>query len=104
MTNAYAGSTVRLYGDADGYDGEPLVPADVTSVMLAVFDMEDAEVLADTAGTWNATTERWEYDWASSSTAGSYRLRVTVTDTAGRVSWRFVNFALASNPAPAPTP
>jgi hypothetical protein len=97
---AYAGTTVRIASVVKGYNKELLTNADGISVKLNVYDRLFQHVVGPFTMFYDAVHGYWYYDWdtnASSTPAGTYRLKTTV-EGGGRDSWKIMRLRLAASP------
>lgn len=102
----YAGETVTITHTATDLDNvTALTDSDVDSVTIVIYDSDLAEVVSETAMTWDATDERWEYVWDTSPGAtpvnidpGTYRAMVTITGLDDSTNWEYKRIRLARNP------
>jgi hypothetical protein len=75
----YAGESVRIYADADDWDGTPMSPADADLVTVTITN-KYGETVETGVMTWNNDEGRWLYTWASPVEAGAYSIQVTLAD------------------------
>ena len=95
----YAGETVRIESTMTGFDEEPLVGDDVTSVTVEIWDAAGVVVQVVTPMSWSPEQLGWLYLWQTGlNPAGGYRARVLATGPAETVSWEYKTFRLAKNP------
>ena len=92
----YAGEEFRITTTVDDFDGVALTDADVTDVVITIFDSEQTEI-ASSSMTWE--TDEWVYLWNTNGLdAGSYRYRIAVEGVNGNLSWEWRRARLARNP------
>jgi hypothetical protein len=65
---AYEGETVRITATVTDFDGDPIVPAEVTSAVVNLYDGSGNYVFTDTPLTYQdvgpeTPTAYWFYDW-----------------------------------------
>lgn len=95
----YAGAHVRVTDKAK-FDGVAMVPADVTSVSITIFDAVGAIVVNPSAMTWDSAKLRWQYLWDTTGIdAGTYTARVTITTLDGATSPAWLRIHLKCSPA-----
>lgn len=102
----YAGETVTITHTATDLDNTTaLTDGDVDSVTIVIYDSDLAEVVSETAMTWDSDESRWEYVWDTSPGAtpvnidsGTYRAMVTITGLDDSTNWEYKRIRLARNP------
>jgi hypothetical protein len=65
---AYAGETVRIIASPFDYDGNPIVPTDVTSAVVNLYDgtgnyVFQSEPMTYQAASAEVTAAYWYFDW-----------------------------------------
>lgn len=94
----YAGEIAKIVHTATK-DGVALVPADVTSVTIIIYDAALAVVVAESTMTWDAAKLRWQYLWNTTGVvAGTYRAKVKITGVDTGSVWEYKRIRLARNP------
>lgn len=97
----YAGEVFRVVTTSTDFDATSLVPADIDSMWVTIYDSTGAEVLAQTEMTWSVDETLWYYLWNTSSppvTAGNYRIKVALIDLDGHENWEIKKARLAKTP------
>ncbi len=101
----YAGETLVITHTATNED-VALTDANVLSVTVEIFDSAGTTLVDETAMTWDAVQERWEYVWYTDDGAatpaalepGTYRAKVLITSLTGTENWEYKRIRLARNP------
>lgn len=101
----YAGETLVITHTATNEDVE-LTDANVLSVTIEIFDSAGEVLVDETAMTWDAVQQRWEYVWYTLDDAatpsplesGTYRAKVLITSLTGTENWEYKRIRLARNP------
>lgn len=103
----YAGETLVVTHTATS-EGVALTDDDVEGVEIEIFDADGEVVIDNTAMTWDAVQERWEYQWETVTAdatpvaldAGTYRARVTLVGLSDTVNYEYKRIRLKVNPVP----
>lgn len=106
----YAGEPIRITTvNPHNFDGQVLVPADVTSVTVEVFTNDLATVkLAVTNMAYindvdDEANGEWAYIWDTTGiAAGTYKAKVVITTTDALASWEYHRIRLKADPHPGP--
>jgi hypothetical protein len=67
---AYEGETVRITATVDDYDSNPVLPADVTSAVINLYDGAGNYVFLGEVLTYDDVEAYWYYDWQTSRAGG----------------------------------
>lgn len=71
----YAGESVRISTDLKDYDGNLLTNADVVGVTIEIY-LSGASILASTSMTWDASLQKWTYNWDTTGrVVGNYLVK-----------------------------
>ncbi len=94
----YAGEQFRITATGTEFNGDALVPANVTAATVKIYDSTPALIVTATL-TWDAAETKWLYLWDTTGlAAGSYKYQVTFVGVDGKSSWEWkrVRFSKAA--------